>query len=96
MIEKASSVPSISGMLRMMANKRARSLKQTVTNGGGFRDRAIAEYHELLAADETLTPATFEKLRSGMRKNRLLYGDRPISRPMYHGCVLLCNYCASY
>jgi hypothetical protein len=61
-----------------MANKRARSLKQTVTNGGGFRDRAIAEYHELLAADETLTPATFEKLRSVMRKNRLLYGDRPI------------------
>jgi len=61
-----------------MANKHARSLKQTVTNGGGFRDRAIAEYHELLAADETLTPATFEKLRSAMRKNRLLYGDRPI------------------
>ena len=61
-----------------MANKRARSLKRTATNGGGFRDRAIAEYHELLAADETLTPATFEKLRSAMRKNRLLYGDRPI------------------
>ena len=55
-----------------MANKRARSLKQTVTNGGGFRDRAIAEYHELLAADETLTPATFEKLRSAMREKRLL------------------------
>ena len=58
-----------------MANKRARSLKQTVTNDGGFRDLAIAEYHELLAADETLTPAMFEKLRSAMRKNRLLYGD---------------------
>jgi hypothetical protein len=43
-----------------------------------LRKRAIAEYHELLAADETLTPATFEKLRSAMRKNRLLYGDRPI------------------
>jgi glutathionylspermidine synthase len=42
------------------------------------RARAIAECHELLAADETLTPATFEKLRSGMRKKRLLYGDRPI------------------
>src|SRR5215510_12076623 len=25
-----------------------------------------------------LTPATFGKLRSAMRKNRLLYGDRPI------------------
>src|SRR5438876_6547660 len=43
-----------------------------------LRERAIAEYHELLAADQTLTPATFEKLRSAMRKNRLLYGDRPI------------------
>jgi glutathionylspermidine synthase len=42
------------------------------------RARAIAECHELLEADETLTPATFEKLRSGMRKKRLLYGDRPI------------------
>ena len=79
-----------------MANKRLRSLKRPATNTGALRERAIAEYHELLAADETLTPATFEKLRSAMRKNRLLYGDRPISRPMYHGCVLLCNYCASY
>jgi glutathionylspermidine synthase len=61
-----------------MANKRARSLKQTVPDDGGFRSRAITEYHELLAADQTLTPATFEKLRSGMRKKWLLYGDRPI------------------
>jgi hypothetical protein len=45
---------------------------------GGLRDRAIAEYHEQLAADETLTHATFEKLRSAMRKKRLLYGNRPI------------------
>ena len=44
----------------------------------GLRETAIAEYHELLAADQTLTAATFEKLRSAMRKNRLLYGDRPI------------------
>ena len=43
-----------------------------------LRERAIAEYHQLLATDETLTPATFEKLHSGMRKSRLLYGDRPI------------------
>jgi glutathionylspermidine synthase len=42
------------------------------------RGRAITEYHELLAADETLTPVTFDKLRSAMRNNRLLYGDRPI------------------
>jgi len=75
---RASRVCSGKAQSLNMANKRARSLKQTVTNGGGFRDRAIAEYHELLAADETLTPATFEKLRSAMRKNRLLYGDRPI------------------
>src|SRR6266480_6352551 len=43
-----------------------------------LRERALSDYHELLAADETLTPATFEKLRSAMRKKRLLYGDRPI------------------
>jgi glutathionylspermidine synthase len=53
-------------------------LKQAATNAGGLRDRAIAEYHELLAADNTLTPATFEKLRNAMRKNRLVYGERPI------------------
>src|SRR6187200_1373270 len=61
-----------------MANKRARSLKRPTTNTRALRERAIAEYHELLAADETLTPATFEKLRKAMRKNRLVYGDRPI------------------
>ncbi len=61
-----------------MANKRALSLKQTVTNGDDFRLRAIAEYHELLAADETLTAVVFKKLRGAMRKKRLLYGDRPI------------------
>jgi hypothetical protein len=43
-----------------------------------LRERAIAEYHDLLAADEALSPAVFEKLRSTMRRNRLLYGDRPI------------------
>ena len=43
-----------------------------------LRERAIAQYHDMLLCDETLTPATFEKLRSGMRKKRLLYGDRPI------------------
>src|SRR6478672_11807972 len=61
-----------------MANKRLRSLKRPTTNTRALRERAIAEYHELLAADETLTPATFEKLRGAMRKNRLVYGDRPI------------------
>lgn len=43
-----------------------------------LRDRAIAEYHELLAADESLTATAFAKLRSAMSLNRLLYGNRPI------------------
>ena len=43
-----------------------------------FRNKAIAQYHELLAADKMLSPAVFERLRTGMRTNRLLYGDRPI------------------
>ena len=43
-----------------------------------MRERAIAEYHDLLAADEALSSAVFEKLRSAMRRNRLLYGERPI------------------
>lgn len=42
------------------------------------RERAIALYHKLLAEDEGLSPAVFEKLRSTMRMNRLLYGDRPL------------------
>jgi glutathionylspermidine synthase len=43
-----------------------------------LRERAIAEYHDLLVADEALSPAVFEKLHSSMRANRLLYGQRPI------------------
>ena len=43
-----------------------------------LRNRAISEYHDLLAADKTLSAAVFEKLRSAMRTNRLLYGERPI------------------
>jgi hypothetical protein len=61
-----------------MANKRLRSLRRAATNTGALRETAIAEYHELLAADETITPATFQKFRSAMRRNRLLYGNRPI------------------
>jgi uncharacterized circularly permuted ATP-grasp superfamily protein len=53
-------------------------LKTTRTNTTSLRERAIPEYHDLLAADETLTRGTFDKLRSAMRKKRLLYGDRPI------------------
>ena len=43
-----------------------------------MREKAISEFHDLLAADENLTPLVFEKLRSAMRKSRLLYGERPI------------------
>ncbi len=43
-----------------------------------LRKRAIDEYHDLLAADETLSAELLEKLRGEMRTNRLLYGDRPI------------------
>src|SRR5687767_10712211 len=41
-------------------------------------DRAIAEYHEWLAADERLTPDLFAQLREGMTATHLLYGDRQI------------------
>jgi hypothetical protein len=52
--------------------------KRRTTSTHALLEKAISHFHELLAADETLTPATFEKLRSAMRKDRLLYGDRPI------------------
>src|SRR6266567_4236996 len=54
------------------------SIKKTTTNTVSLRERAIAQYHNLLLCDETLTAAMFEKLRTAMRKNRLLYGERPI------------------
>ena len=43
-----------------------------------MREKAISEFHDLLVADETLSPVVFEKLRNAMRKKRLLYGERPI------------------
>ena len=43
-----------------------------------MRDRAIAEYHGWLAADDKLTPEFFARLRDAMTAARLLYGDRPI------------------
>ena len=51
---------------------------RTTTTEYALRERAIAEYHDLLVADEAVTPAVLEKLRSAMRRNRLVYGDRPI------------------
>ena len=43
-----------------------------------MREKAIAEYHELLAADESLTAELFARLKAGMSATRLLYGDREI------------------
>ena len=52
--------------------------KRRKTSTHALREEAISHFHDLLAADETLSPVVFEKLRSAMRKNRLLYGERPI------------------
>jgi Glutathionylspermidine synthase preATP-grasp len=62
-----------------MAKKRARSLRRTATNTGALRERAITQYHDLLARDKTLAPRVFERLHDAMRANRLTYGERPIS-----------------
>jgi hypothetical protein len=53
-------------------------LNRRTTSSHALREKAISEFHDLLAADETLSPIVFEKLRSAMRKKRLLYGERPI------------------
>jgi glutathionylspermidine synthase len=53
-------------------------VKRRTTSTHTLREKAISEFHDLLAADETLSPVVFEKLRSAMRKKRLLYGERPI------------------
>jgi len=43
-----------------------------------LREQVIAEYHDLLARDETLAPPLFERFRSAMRRNQLVYAERPI------------------
>ncbi|HET7228105.1 MAG TPA: hypothetical protein VFJ55_05655 [Chthoniobacterales bacterium] len=43
-----------------------------------LRAKAIAEYHQLLIRDTDLSPSTFKKLRTAMRRDLLVYGDRPI------------------
>jgi len=43
-----------------------------------MRDKLIAEYHSMLAADERLTPDFFARLKREMRSRRLLYGEREI------------------
>lgn len=62
-----------------MTNDSATVLRKTVPNTGSLRERAIAQYHQLLLSDKTLAPAVFKKLHDMMRTNRLVYGDRPIS-----------------
>lgn len=42
------------------------------------REALIAEYHNALASDESLTPTFFANLKSMMRERRLLYGPREI------------------
>jgi hypothetical protein len=43
-----------------------------------MRERAIAEYHELLKADAGLNAELFARLRAAMRARRLTYGERVI------------------
>ncbi|MET0646691.1 MAG: hypothetical protein ABW208_08710 [Pyrinomonadaceae bacterium] len=43
-----------------------------------MREQAIAEFHESLAADESLDAGLFARLREAMRARRLLYGVREI------------------
>ncbi len=43
-----------------------------------LREQAIEEYHDLLRADAGLSQAIFEKFRAGMRRDLLVYGDRPL------------------
>jgi hypothetical protein len=43
-----------------------------------MREQAIAEYDELLSADEGLTPELFARLKLAMRERRLMYGGREI------------------
>jgi hypothetical protein len=43
-----------------------------------MRERAISEYHHLLAADESLTGELFARLKGEMSAQRLLYGEREL------------------
>lgn len=61
-----------------MTNDGTAFLKKKRINIANLRERAIAQYHDLLLCDETLSPRVFEKLHAAMRADRLVYGDRPI------------------
>ena len=43
-----------------------------------MRERAIAEFHELLASDEGLTAGLLARLKGEMRERRLVYGGREV------------------
>jgi len=43
-----------------------------------MREKAIAEYHDLLAGDDSLTAELFARLKGGMSATRLLYGNREL------------------
>ncbi len=43
-----------------------------------MREKAIAEYHDLLMSDESLTADLFARLKGGMSATRLLYGQREL------------------
>ena len=43
-----------------------------------MRKKAIADYHDDLAADASLTAELFARLRAAMNANRLLYGERAL------------------
>jgi hypothetical protein len=43
-----------------------------------MREKAIAEYHDLLAGDDSLTAELFARLKGGMSARRLLYGQREL------------------
>ena len=43
-----------------------------------MREKLIAEYHEMLAADESLTREFFARLKEMMRARHLLYGEREL------------------
>ncbi|HEY5992919.1 MAG TPA: hypothetical protein VIU10_10095 [Candidatus Udaeobacter sp.] len=62
-----------------MTTTGAALLRKARTTTASLRERAIAQYHDLLLGDETLATNVFEKLHDAMRANRLVYGDRPIS-----------------
>ncbi|MCA1591977.1 MAG: hypothetical protein LC754_04855 [Acidobacteria bacterium] len=47
-------------------------------SAGTLRERAIAGYHELLAADASLNAESFARLKRAMSARRLVYGERPL------------------